>query len=470
MKEQLISFANNLKSTREIDSFDEQATKQAIVLKILFTLGWDIFDTNEVYPEYALKSQRVDYSLRINNKDKVFIEVKRIREQLESHHEQLLKYSFQAGVGLSVLTNGVSWWFYLPLLQDAAWEDRKFYTVDFLQQEPEDVADKFIDFLSRDNISSGKAIENAKSIFESQQKKNVIRKTLLKAWNKIISEPEEPLLSLLSETTEKLCGHTVDNALAKQFLSRNADHLIFTEQPVKKLTASAHKPIAKTNAEPMDTSRTALILAYLKELRPKVKQEHIKLLIEIDKTHKHIFEVDWNHPGKELLVFGKSGIHRKPANAVKEVFGKNFLGNYDNIASKNRTFVDTSTSTVQVIAHYADVEKHITYLKKAGVIAVTTEVDISVGNKSGTFFDSITPHKQKVIFGNILQRRQLWDVFLKRKKMMSGEFKKHSKFKPKAIAGFMKFLTRNEIATRFADTFTLNEAVIPQIKELLMKY
>jgi len=79
MKEQLISFANALKSNREIDSYDEQATKQAIVLKILFTLGWDIFDTNEVYPEYALKSQRVDYSLRINNKDKVFIEVKRYR-------------------------------------------------------------------------------------------------------------------------------------------------------------------------------------------------------------------------------------------------------------------------------------------------------------------------------------------------------------------------------------------------------
>ena len=59
---------------------------------------------------------------------------------------------------------------------------------------------------------------------------------------------------------------------------------------------------------------------------------------------------------------------------------------------------------------------------------------------------------------------------MKNKKMTSVEFKRHSKFKPKAIAGFMIFLTRNEIATRFADTFTLNESVIPQIKELLNKY
>lgn len=470
MKEQLILLANELKTNHEIDSYDEQATKQAIVLKILFILGWDIFDTNEVYPEYALKLQRVDYSLRINNNNKVFIEAKRVREELESHQEQLLKYSFHAGVGMAVLTNGVGWWFYLPLLQDATWEDRKFYTIDLLQQEPKDVANKFIELLSRDKISSGKAIENAKSIYESQQKKNVIRKTLIKAWNKIISEPEDILISLLADTTEKLCGHTVDNALAKQFVSRNAEYLIFSEKPIKKPTAVAHKPIAKTNSVPMDTSRTALCLAYLKELRPKVKQQHIKLLIEIDNKHKHIFEVDWNHSGKEFLVFGKSDMHRKPSNAAKEVFGKDFLGSYSNIARKRGTFIDTSTSPVQVITRYADVEKHITHLRKAGVLLSTPEENISVSNESDTFFDSITNHKQKKILGNIVQRRQLWDIFLEKKKMTTAEFKKHYKFKPKAIAGFLLFLTRNEIATRYADTYTLNEEVIPQIKELLKKY
>jgi hypothetical protein len=34
--------------------------------------------------------------------------VKRIREELESHQEQLLRYSFQAGVSLAILTNDVS--------------------------------------------------------------------------------------------------------------------------------------------------------------------------------------------------------------------------------------------------------------------------------------------------------------------------------------------------------------------------
>jgi len=467
MKEELVSFTNELKSKKEISSYDEQATKQAIVLRILSILGWQIFDTNEVYPEYALESQRVDYSLRINNNNKVFIEAKRIREELESHHEQLLQYSFKAGVGLAVLTNGVSWWFYLPLLQDAAWEDRKFYTIDLLQQESQDVASKFIDLLYKDKILSGEAIENAKSIYESQQKKNVIRKTLTKAWNKIISESQESLVNLLADTTEKLCGHTVDNALAKQFLLRNTEHLILSEKPLERSNVGTRKSLSRKDAVSTGTSRTALCLTYLKELRPEVKHENIKLLIEIDKVHKHIFDVDWNHLGKELLVFSKSGIHQKPSNAAKEVFGKDFLQSYANIARKNGMFVDTSTPAVQVIVSYADVEKHIAHLKQAGVIISTHKTSMRNSAGSDTFFDSITPHKQKRILGNIVQRRQLWNIFLEKKKMTSAEFKKHSKFKPKAIAGFVSFLTRNKIATRFADTFTLNEQVIPQIEELL---
>jgi len=215
MKDKIMSLVNDLKSKKGLDSYDEEATKQGIILQILFHLGWKIFDRNEVFPEYVIKSQRVDYSLRIDKKNKVFIEAKRINTELENHQEQLLKYSFQAGVSLAILTNGMSWWFYLPLMKDARWEERKFYTVDLFQQKPERIATKFLDFLSRDNISSGQAIKNAEATHEDQQKRNVIKKILPKAWNKIISELHDPVVNLLIETTENLCGHTVGNTLLR---------------------------------------------------------------------------------------------------------------------------------------------------------------------------------------------------------------------------------------------------------------
>lgn len=230
MQNQLISFIDNLKTDRRITSFDEAATKQGVVLRILSILGWDTFNVDEVTPEYSLAGKRVDYSLRINNINKVFIEVKKTSEDLESYQnqEQLLNYSFQEGVKLSLLTNGITWWFYLPL-HEGSWEQRKFYTIDILQQVTQDIASKFIDFLHKDNINSGKAIQNAEAIYKGQQKLNVLKATLPKAWNKLIEEADELLIDLINDTTEKLCGYKAASEMVEQFLSKHKSRLIISD-------------------------------------------------------------------------------------------------------------------------------------------------------------------------------------------------------------------------------------------------
>ena len=101
--------------------------KQAVVLPLVQLLGWDPSDPDEVTPEYTVKTMRVDYSLRIGGSDAVFLEVKKPDENLERHEEQLLLYSFHQGVALAALTNGITWWFYLPK-QTGDWQERKFYT------------------------------------------------------------------------------------------------------------------------------------------------------------------------------------------------------------------------------------------------------------------------------------------------------------------------------------------------------
>ena len=168
--------------------------------------------------------------LRISNANKAFIEVKKIGEELENHQEQLLNYSFQEGVKLATLTNGVTWWFYLPL-HEGSWEQRKFYTIDILDQESKDIVSKLVNFLSKDNITSGKAIQNAEAIYEGQQKLNILKETLPKAWNKIIDEADDLLIDLINETAEKLCGFKAATELVEQFLSRHKDHLIISATP-----------------------------------------------------------------------------------------------------------------------------------------------------------------------------------------------------------------------------------------------
>lgn len=106
MKEKIIESIESIRKWPNILYLDEQSTKQGIILKLLFILGWDFFNTEEVKPEYTVGNNRVDYSLRNGEDNKIFIEVKRTREELDTHQSQLLNYSFQEGVPLSILTNG----------------------------------------------------------------------------------------------------------------------------------------------------------------------------------------------------------------------------------------------------------------------------------------------------------------------------------------------------------------------------
>ena len=108
---------------------DESATKQAVVLRLLSVAGWDTFDISQIVPEYTVGNRRVDYALRPGTPNAVFIEVKRPSENLERHQQQLLEYCFQEGVNLAVLTNGRTWWLYLPL-QAGSWEQRRFLSID----------------------------------------------------------------------------------------------------------------------------------------------------------------------------------------------------------------------------------------------------------------------------------------------------------------------------------------------------
>jgi predicted type IV restriction endonuclease len=75
VQEPLLSFIREIKSDSRV-SYDEAAVKQAIIMRILAALGWNPFNINEVKPEYSVAGRRVDYSLRIYDANKVFLEVK----------------------------------------------------------------------------------------------------------------------------------------------------------------------------------------------------------------------------------------------------------------------------------------------------------------------------------------------------------------------------------------------------------
>jgi hypothetical protein len=227
MRAELIEFVDAIKADRDrLPGFDEAATKQFIVQRLLHLLGWDIF--NELVPEYQVGGGRVDFAVQREGVNRIFIEVKRIGIDLEEVQDQLLRYAFQEGVRLGALTNGVAWWLYLPLLE-GSWEQRRFFAIDLLQQDTNSVADNFIRFLESDRVVSGEAITSAEEYSRSRQRQAILEKTMPLAWNKIVSEPDELLLDLLIETAESLSGYRAEQEMAATFMSRHAKQLLVPE-------------------------------------------------------------------------------------------------------------------------------------------------------------------------------------------------------------------------------------------------
>lgn len=307
MKEKLLQLIQQLKLDKRLVSFDEASTKQAVILRILSLIGWDTFNIDEVVPEYSIGGKKVDFSLRHSNANKTFIEVKKIGEDLEKHQEQLLNYSFQEGVKLSILTNGITWWFYLPL-HEGSWEQRKFYTIEIYDQNAEEIAGRFIDYLAKENVISGKAITNAEAIYKSRQKSYLIKETLPKAWNKLISEPDELLIDLIAESTEKLCGYKPDHSMVEDFISVNLSEIEISHRPEAKRKVDL--PRRKVSAGKIESYIGKSVTAFtFKNTKYDVrfwKDILIKICSLMNSIHRNNFERVLNLQGRKRPYFTKN--------------------------------------------------------------------------------------------------------------------------------------------------------------------
>ena len=242
-----------IKGETSFGAMDESATKQGVVLRLLSVAGWDTFDISQVVPEYTVGTRRVDYALRPGTPNAVFIEVKCPGENLERHQQQLLEYCFQEGVNLAVLTNGRTWWLYLPL-QAGSWEQRRFLTIDIEVQESDIVERRFLEYLSPEMVISGQAVRDAEALVKSQQRAEIIGKTIVTARNQIVETPHELLVDLISETTERICGFKPETELVEQFLAQRIQTL-FDAPPEPEVPSRRRPPTPTPNGPTSDTTR-----------------------------------------------------------------------------------------------------------------------------------------------------------------------------------------------------------------------
>jgi predicted type IV restriction endonuclease len=214
MREHLVAICDGLKAGRFPN---EASVVQGIVLRLLSNLGWPIYDTDTVAPEYSLESHRVDLALcNRHRKPIIFIEVKQVG-QADGAERQLFEYAFHKGVPMVVLTDGKEWNFFLPAEQ-GDYDERRVYKLDLLERDLDECISRLRRYLAYPAVSSGEALEAARTDYRDVAKERQIRFTLPRAWHRLLEDEDGFLVELLTDKVESLCGYKPDTDVIAGFL------------------------------------------------------------------------------------------------------------------------------------------------------------------------------------------------------------------------------------------------------------
>lgn len=186
---------------------NEQALKQGIVLRVLNELQWDIYDPKTVWPEFNVSGTFVDFALcSPQSQPLVFLEVKQSTTFDVGEDQLMMRYAFQHGVPLAILTDGQRWSFYLPG-GTGTFEERRFYHLDLLERSLEETEACFRRYLSFQDVKCGRAAEAARVDLADAALRRAGINASPNAWKELLNDADTRLVEALLEKVETSTGY-----------------------------------------------------------------------------------------------------------------------------------------------------------------------------------------------------------------------------------------------------------------------
>ena len=216
-------------ASKEVKS--ESDVRISLVEPILIELGWDTKDPTQVKTEQIVGKRkytgRVDYSLsHPKSKKCVFIEVKSLSKNLDDHQDQIFQYGMREGVRLCILTNGIEWWFYLPLYSKRRKRiplpEKKFLELNIKNDSISinKLVKEFKTYLSFEKLADSYKVEqNASKVLETKIKTNELTKKLPEIWQKMLKNPPSELIELIEKRVINNTRFPPTKGQIKHFLS-----------------------------------------------------------------------------------------------------------------------------------------------------------------------------------------------------------------------------------------------------------
>ncbi|MCA9212431.1 MAG: type I restriction enzyme HsdR N-terminal domain-containing protein [Planctomycetales bacterium] len=160
----------------------EEATKNALVMPLINTLGYDVFNPSEVVPEFnadvgTKKGEKVDYAIMRDGSPIILFECKSAGVKLDvSHASQLYRYFSVTDARFGVLTNGIQYLVFSDLEAPNKMDELPFLEFSLLEIN-DDIADQLKRF-AKDTFD----LENILSTAGELKYTKAIKRYLREEW------------------------------------------------------------------------------------------------------------------------------------------------------------------------------------------------------------------------------------------------------------------------------------------------
>ena len=200
------------------DFATEAQISRSVVMRLLNTLGWNVWDPKVVIPEFPIKRRKVDYALcHPPGKPSVLVEVKDVGKANAKGEEQLFDYCFRQGVPLAVLTDGRSWGFFFPAGQ-GSYQERRFATVDLIDDDVAEGAERISRYLAFETVRAGEAHRRAHDDYYAFRQQSEAAANFEVVWAELLREPPEVLKDWFCEEVERTSGVRPDLRRVEEFI------------------------------------------------------------------------------------------------------------------------------------------------------------------------------------------------------------------------------------------------------------
>ena len=229
----------------------EEATKNALIMPFIHILGYDVFNPQEVVPEFTAdigekKGERVDYAIMRDDKPIILFECKPYGSPLECNQcTQLQRYFHVTAARVAILTDGNRYRFFSDLEAPNIMDNKPY--MEFVVENIDETLVPEIRKLCKDKFDVDEALSAASELKYTREFKSVLARQL--------NEPDEDFVKFfIAQVYEGKITQSVKERFTPM-ITRAAEQFINEQINARLKNALAAAP--KATAETADDSANA---------------------------------------------------------------------------------------------------------------------------------------------------------------------------------------------------------------------